>query len=522
MVRESRQIIMIGAENGALKNGKVGGLADVIRDLPNALGRAGWSVTVITPSYGFLHTVNPSKPVCTVTFPFAGTDHRGLFLEVQAMKPQENVRHLVFEHPQIRGNPIYSADLPDQPFASDATKYALFCSAVGQFVLSCDDASVIHLHDWHTATLFLLRERHPSFSRLKNYRIVFTIHNLSYQGSRPLRGKHATVEEWFPELFTDTAWMDKWADERYKAPTFTPMAAGITHADMLNTVSHSYAEEILLPSDPKTGFHGGEGLEKLLQEAKRERRLTGILNGIEYPGDRIDHRVPFSKLFDIIHAEVLAWNETLAPPPPESIIERILHMRSRSAGLLLTSVTRVSEQKIRLLFERGSAGKTAIDMILDILNRYNGFFILIGNGDPKYERLLEQCAAVNNRFLYLKLYSDIIAQALYANGTLFLMPSSFEPCGITQMIAMRDGQPCIVHATGGLKDTVIDGVNGFQFKGGTIKEQVDDLLAATKRALKVYSSDKDQWQKICTEARRVRFDWEASARRYIKEVYSPL
>ncbi len=521
MVRESRQIIMIGAENGALKDGKIGGLADVIRDLPNALGRAGWSVTVITPAYGFLHTVNPSKPVGTITFPFSGTDHSGLFFEVQATKPQENVRHLVFEHAQIRGNPIYSADPPDQPFASDATKYALFCSAVGQFVLSCDDSSVIHLHDWHTATLFFLRDRHPSFSGLKNYRIVFTIHNLSYQGSRPMRGNHATVEKWFPQLFTDTAWMDKWIDHRYKAPTFTPMAAAIEHADMLNTVSPTYAEEILTPSDTEKGFHGGEGLEKLLQKAKREHRLTGILNGIEYPSDRIDHRVPFSKLLDIIQAEVLASNEAHAPALPESIIERILHMRSQPAGLLLTSVTRVSEQKIRLLFERGTAGKSAIDMILNTLDRYNGFFILIGNGDPKYERLLEQCAAANNRFLYLKLYSDIIAQALYANGTIFLMPSSFEPCGITQMIAMRDGQPCIVHATGGLKDTVIDGVNGFQFKGGTTKEQVDNLLATTKRALKLYSADEYQWQKISSEARRVRFDWEASAGRYIKEVYSP-
>lgn len=522
MTRERGHIIMISAENGALRNGKIGGLADVIRDLPNALGRTGRKVTVIAPSYGFLHTVNPSKPVRTVRFPFAGAEQQGQFFEVEATKPQENVRHLVFEHPEIRGNPIYSSDPPDQPFASDATKYALFCSAAGQFVMSYDVDTVIHLHDWHTGFMFLLKGIHPSFAGLKKYRMVYTVHNLFYQGSRPLRGNKATVETWFPELFTNAGWIEKWSDKRYTSPTFTPMAAGIKYADMLNTVSPSYAEEIMMPSDPIRGFHGGEGLEKLLNEARRDNRLTGILNGIEYPADRGEGKLPFSGLLDIIKSEVLAYNETQSPVLPEFIIERISHMKSEPSGPVITSVTRVSDQKIRILFESGTAGKTALDMILDSLKEYNGYYIFIGNGDPKYEALLEQRTASNDRFLYLKLYSDAIAQSLYVNGTMFLMPSSFEPCGLTQMIAMRNGQPCVVHATGGLKDTVIDGINGFQFKGSTIKEQADGLISAVKRALNLYSSDKYRWHRICTEARRARFDWNSGAERYIKEVYSPL
>jgi len=387
--------------------------------------------------------------------------------------------------------------------------------------LSYDEDTLIHLHDWHTGFLFLLKGLHPSFSRLKKYRVVFTIHNLFYQGSRPVRGGKASVEAWFPELFSDVKWIEDWRDRRYASPTFTPMAAGIKFADMINTVSPTYAEEILIPSDPERGFYGGEGLETLLREARQKGRLTGILNGIDYTDDPGVSKTEFSGLLDIIKSEVLAYNESHPPGLPGVVLERISKMKSDLPVPVITSVTRVSDQKIRLLFEKGTGGRAALDMILDALREYNGFYIFIGNGEPKYEALFEQRAVSDDRFLYLKLYSDVIARSLYANGTMFLMPSSFEPCGLTQMIAMRNGQPCVVHATGGLKDTVIDGINGFQFKGSSIIEQTDGLISSVKRALRLYAADKYRWYRICSEARNARFEWKISAEKYIKEVYSP-
>ena len=512
---------MISAENGALINGKIGGLADVIRDLPNTLDKLGWNITVITPAYGFLHAVNRSKQVSTVTFPFGGTTHHGEVFEVQAVQPRINVRHLVIEHHQIRGNPIYLADPPNQPFARDATKYALFCSAVGKFLSSFSDISIIHLHDWHTGFFLLLKELHPAFTHLKKQRTVFTIHNLSYQGSRPMLGDQASVEQWFPELFNETGWITDWSDHRYTTPIFTPLAAGIIRSDTLNTVSPTYAEEIQKPSDPQNGFHGGEGLEKHLQKARRQKRLVGILNAIEYPNKKTAAKVSFTDLLEIIRSEIIKYNESHFPPINKDVLHRLEHMREHPAELLLTSVTRISEQKVGLFFERGNSQNTALDNILDMLEKYNGYLILIGNGDPKFEQYFEKHAAVNRRLLYLKLYSDVIAGALYANGTLFMMPSLFEPCGITQLIAMREGQPCIVHATGGLKDTVIDGINGFLFTGQTIKERVNNFVEVTEKALKIYSTDKKRWKRICSDAAGVRFDWEASAKRYIEEVYTP-
>ena len=514
-----KHIIMVAAENDSLINGKVGGLADVIRDLPNALVEYEFEITVITPAYGFLHKENPSKFLTDVYFPFGGKLLEGKFFEVVPKTVHQKVTHLVFEHSAIRGNPIYSQDLPDQPFAQDATKYALFCSAVGQYLKTLPSSSIVHLHDWHMGTMFLLRELHPEFIHLKNLKHVFTIHNLGYQGNRPISGKLASVEQWFPELFNNTEWIERWKDHRYEEPQFTPLAAGIRFADKTNTVSPTYAEEILKPSDHKNGFYGGEGLEQYLQQAKKENRLFGILNAIVYPTHSEVTPISFTALCELIITEINKENPKDSKEYFDLLVSRIKKYRMSQPKVFLTSVTRVTEQKVRLLFEKGSDGKYAIDKILETLDRENGFYLLLGNGTTEFEEKCITAFKQYERLIYLKLYSPPLAQALYANGTLFMMPSSFEPCGISQMIAMQNGQPCIVHATGGLKDTVIDGVNGFQFTGENIREQVDNFIATTNKALDNHLHDKARWEKIKSEASRARFEWKESAKKYIEQLY---
>ncbi|MDI6766412.1 MAG: glycosyltransferase, partial [Bacteroidota bacterium] len=181
---------------------------------------------------------------------------------------------------------------------------------------------------------------------------------------------------------------------------------------------------------------------------------------------------------------------------------------------------RVTEQKVRLLLESGSKNKTALDEILTELERVDGFYFLLGNGPKELEGKFEKAFSKHKRLIFIKLYSNKIGKAFYSNGTLFLMPSSFEPCGLSQMIAMRDGQPCIVHAVGGLKDTVVDMVNGFTFSGQSIQEQVDNFIATTKKALNIYLNEKAQWEKIRIEAARSRFEWKTSAKKYIEVLYN--
>jgi starch synthase len=518
MITNQKQIIMLAAENDALIGGKIGGLADVIRDLPNAIADFGLSVTVITPSYGFLHNDNPSKFLAKVSFPFNGKIMEGELWNVKPKRPKLNVSHLVFQHPEILGTPIYSQDPLSQPFAQDATKFALFNSAIGQYLKQISSTTIIHLHDWHMGFFNLLRELHPEFTHLKEHKVVFTVHNLGYQGNRPIHGDVATVEQWFPELFKDIDWIEKWKDPRYNEPQFTPLAAGIRFSEKINTVSPTYAKEILKPSDHKMGFYGGEGLEQFLQKKKDEESLFGILNGIEYPLQGKNQSISFLALCNLCIKEIIA--DSQSDTFSKKVIERLGDIKSMQPSVILTSVTRVTEQKVRLLLESGSNKITALDEILTHLEKVNGFYFLLGNGPREFEEKFEKAFSKHKRLIFIKLYSNKIGNALYGNGNIFLMPSSFEPCGISQMIAMQNEQPCIVHSTGGLKDTVIDGRNGFHFSGENSKEQSDNLISTTKKAIDIHINDKQKWESIKSEAAKARFEWKESAREYIEYLYT--
>jgi len=168
--------------------------------------------------------------------------------------------------------------------------------------------------------------------------------------------------------------------------------------------------------------------------------------------------------------------------------------------------------------EQDADGLTALDGILDDLDR-SGVFIMLGSGDPALERLFADAGRRHDNFLFLPGYSETFSDLLYKAGDLFLMPSSFEPCGISQMLAMRAAQPCVVHAVGGLKDTVRDNVNGFAFEGDTPARQAQMFRATVKRALEMREQEESRWLKIREAARAARFTWGASAMQYIGEMY---
>ncbi|MBI4548906.1 MAG: glycogen/starch synthase [Ignavibacteriae bacterium] len=511
---------MVASENDALRGGKVGGIGDVIRNLPVSLEKYGWRVTVLTPSYGYLHNNNPSTLHSMINFPFAGKIEQAELWKVTPKVPYEHIRHLVVEHPAIRGNPIYVNDPPESPFMHDATKYALFCSAVGQFLLKEPSPFVLHLHDWHTATILMLMELHPRFSHLKSLHTVFTIHNLAIQGTRPMRGHASSVQSWFPELFEDSAWISHWKDPRYQEPLYTPMAVGIQYAHKVNAVSPNYTEEILQPSDHQQGWYRGEGLESFLQQAKNERRLFGILNGCEYPNQYTSAYMSIMDLSELIQSELIRWRERNQDSFIDELIRRIDTVKHLQHPLMLTSITRVVEQKVGLFFEKGSNGKTALDQILNMLAGLEGLYFFLGSGTPDYEKLLRETSRKHKHLIFISEYSEAIANALYAKGTLFLMPSLYEPCGISQMLAMRDGQPCVVHSVGGLKDTVIDNVNGFTFSGNSFQQVVDDFVQVTQKAIRIFLEDKCTWENIRMAAKKSRFTWESSARKYIDLLYT--
>lgn len=520
------RVLMVAAENDGLVGGKVGGIGDVVRDVPPELARKNCEVAVVTPSYGYLHRLPGSAVAGVITFKFAGQQHGARVHEVPGKQPCSGVRHFVIDHPRFesydkeRGqHQIYSPDPPGMPFARDASKYALFCVAVAESVKRGVFGRVdcVHLHDWHTAFLLILRRYDANYESLKNIRTVYTIHNLAIQGVRPLSGAESSLATWYPELKPDRADL---ADPRW-ADCVNAVAVGVRLADAVHTVSPSYAEEIIKPSDiPR--FYGGEGLESDLLKARADGRLFGILNGCQYPPDRQVPRLDFHDLLDLLKWNVLNWAAKQQPLSVSNFIaiERLTQLGAmpERPELVMTSVSRAVDQKMFLMTAPGTRFKSGLQGILESLGK-QGIYVVLATGDVKYERYLAETSARFENFVFLNGFSDMCARALYANGDLFLMPSSFEPCGISQMLAMRDGQPCLVHRIGGLKDTVIDGINGFSFAGESVAEQVDNFVLSCLGAIETKQRAPNKWRQICQNASESRFLWEDTVSQYIEKLY---
>lgn len=508
---------MVAAENGALPKGKVGGVGDVIKGLPPALADLGWEATVITPAYGMFHTLPGSEHLRDLVIPFGGRSESVALYRVPG--PDTRITHLVLEHalfsPQGVGK-IYCHDGSDRPFATDAGKFALLCAAVANYVQLSDELpDVVHLHDWHAALYLALREFDPGLSRLRQVHTVYTIHNLALQGIRPLRHDVSSLESWFPGLAYD---LEKVGDPRYH-DCVNPMALAIRLADKLNTVSPSYAREILESNDPAIGFHGGEGLEHDLRRADAESRLTGILNGCEY--DRRPVIAPkWSKLLDSILEEAGNWNDNgaMSREDLDGLVVKLEALRGGRPASLLTSIGRLTSQKVELFLQETSDGGTALDVILTALGD-KGVFIMLGSGERDLEQQIAACAGRHSNLIYLCGYSEILSGLLYLAGDMFLMPSSFEPCGISQLLAMKNAQPCIVHAVGGLKDTVEHGVTGFVFDGDSSRDKAGNFVQVVSEALALKLTQPRQWAGMRNQAAAQRFTWELAARQYQEGVY---
>src|SRR5690606_397052 len=369
-------IVMIAAENGALMGGKVGGIGDVIRDVPLALAQAGHRCTVITPGYSSLPRLNPSTLAGTVHARFCGGMERLDLLAVQPRHSPDNagadksrksgrkasnkkrslVSHYVLEHPLFATGGAGTIYCDDQqgPFATDAHKFALFCSAACQLLSEgrLGQIDVIHLHEWHAALLAML-VRSPAHQSLHKVPLVFSLHNLSLQGIRPLSGHESSFHYWFPELVPDLSLVQ---DPRYW-DCINLMRAGINLSDRVHAVSPSYAQEILVPTDLTHGFIGGEGLEGDLQRVAEQGRLGGILNGCDYSQPALEASSQ-SQLLDLMEQSLLSWvgERSVIPAAHFYAQRRIDQWRARSSlGTVLTSVGRITPQKSRLFMEAVSA-----------------------------------------------------------------------------------------------------------------------------------------------------------------------
>ncbi|MYA66091.1 MAG: glycogen synthase [Gammaproteobacteria bacterium] len=511
------KICMIAAENGSIPGAKVGGLGDVVRDIPQALAELGHEIDVVMPGYQRFAGVTGAEPQQPLKSRFR---EELLEVEVSRLELAGGVRCWLLDHPYIAaGGPgrIYCDDPPGRPFATDASKFALFGAAACQLLVEgrLGDVDVIHLHDWHAAFVAMLARFDPRYESLGYARLVASIHNLAMQGIRPFADDESSLEAWFPELEYKRKAI---ADPRYP-DCFNPMRAAINLCDKVHTVSPTYAREIRKSNQPEIGFHGGEGLERDLQRAHRASKLSGILNGCEY--GEPDLALPSGEdLIDAAHKQVFHWIGD-GPQVDSShfiALERLARWRERPPGHWITSISRLTPQKTALFQVTMEDGNSCLENILAALPQDHAF-VMLGSGDAEIEDFLTRVAARSDNFLFLKGYSEPLSRIIYALGALFLMPSSFEPCGIGQMLAMRTGQPCLAHRVGGLKDTIENDVDGFTFTGRDPARQSEAFVRRLRQALSLKRRSPQRWAEIRRSCAARRFSWTESAQQYCEQLY---
>jgi starch synthase len=511
-------ILMVAAENGAVPGAKVGGIADVVRDVPRALARVGHEVTVLIPGYQQLSHLPEARALHTLTVEFARALETLELFELNLSTEPDGVRTLVLEHPLFGAcgaGQVYCHDA-DEPFATDALKFALFCQGVAYALASgaLGKVDLIHAHDWHTSMLLLLRRFHPAYPQLRRIPTVFTVHNLSLQGIRPLRDSWSSPGRWFPELALEPELVGdpRWID------CINLMRTGINLADQVHVVSPTYAREIIESSVPVLGLVRGEGLERDLRRLSGAGKLHGILNGCEYPPELQTTTPSKAEMVHLAQTTLEHWVGRHASIKAAwfHALQRVHAWRARGGEerFVVSSVGRLTPQKVSLL-QVDIDGVSALDRLLERMP--DGLFIMLGSGDAGCEEFMSATMQRHDNFLYFAGYAERLGDMLYRYGDLFLMPSTFEPCGISQMLAMRAGTPCLVHKVGGLADTVKHLDNGFVFSGESPVGQARAMLQVFDEVLALYGSAK--WEAIIKNASAARFTWDSVIADYERQLY---
>jgi starch synthase len=470
------RIVFIAAE--AAPFAKTGGLADVAGSLPNALGRLNVDIRVILPGYRqvFEHGLRHE-----LAFPNLSALLGSQRLTFQVRKLSiENVapiyvidREDMFNRPNLYGN-------ADGDYYDNAERFIFFCRAVVSLMYSWDFApQIIHCNDWHTGLIPLYMQLEPAFRRFKT---LFTVHNLGYSG-----------------LFSS----DKFALTGLDASHYQPdglefygkwsmLKAGLVYGQAVSTVSPTYASEIQTPEY-------GKGLDGVLRS--RRASVFGLLNGVDYQMWRpdTDAFIPARYTPDDLSGKRICKAALIrACKLDERLMERPL----------IGIVSRLDVQK-------------GIDLIIPILSELIESLkvgvVILGTGDGQLQQSLQRAGEpYPGEFAFIQRFDENLARMILAGADMLLVPSRYEPCGLTQLYAMKYGTISVVRATGGLNDTISEanertgGGTGFKFKHADSR----DFLAAIQKAARVYRMPQI-WRRIQTNGMSMDFSWEKAARSYL-------
>lgn len=460
---------------------KTGGLADVTGSLPVSLRKLGCDVRIFMPFYSMIPDRESYKPIGLETVIPAGVhDYRVYFREgrtetgipIYFLEKEE-----FYDRSFLYGTPVRGE------YDDNAERFLIFSKSAYQLCKLLDwYPDIFHLHDWQTGLIAAyMRLGWHLDTNLSKSGTVFTIHNIAYQGLFPLGIFPLTL---LPPSALAIDGIEFWGQVSF-------LKAGLVYSDFLTTVSPTYSREIQTPA---FGF----GLEGLLKE--RSDTLAGILNGID----------------------TVAWDPEKDPLIPANFNARDLSGKKackdelcRRAGFPLQSSGRPLLGMIgRMATQKGF---DLLEKILPELMKLQVNLVILGTGDAAVEKSLRKAAKIfPDRLKLVFEFDEALSHLIEAGSDIFLMPSRYEPCGLNQMFSLRYGTIPVVHATGGLDDSVVDAVRhpnsgtGFKFN----KYKPEAFLEAVRSALDTMK-EKDRWIAIQKRAMAQDFSWDRSAGEYI-------
>jgi len=464
---------------------KTGGLGDVIAALPPALAALDVDVRLVLPGFTAFLDALPLIEVARLQTPFAAERVRIALASLR----DSGVRAYLVDHPAFYDRPGSPYADPDgSDWFDNHRRFALLGWAAAALAQGADPEwrpDLLHAHDWHAGLA-------PTYLRAAGANVpsVFTVHNLAYQGFFP--------SSTFGDLALPSGFFSIDGVEFYGGLSF--LKAGLFYADRLTTVSPTYAREIQTPAF-------GNGLDGLLRS--RAGVLTGILNGVDPNIWSPEKDALLPRPYGIDDAPA-------GKADAKQVLQRRLALDETPGRPLFGAVTRLSPQK-------------GFDLLLAALPEFiaeSGRLVLLGSGDADLETGFTTAAAsYPGQVGVVTGYDEALSHLIMAGADVILVPSRFEPCGLTQLYALRYGALPLVRRTGGLADTVVDAnavtlaegsATGFVFE----EETPEALLASVSRAVALYA-DRASWQRVMRQAMGCDFSWGAAARQY-KALYTRL
>lgn len=471
------QIVFASAECAPFV--KTGGLGDVAGSLPAALVRAGAEVIVMVPKYATIKDEYKEQMEHFSDF-YVSLGWRNEYCGLEKLE-HDGVTYMFIDNERY-----FARDYP-YGFFDDGERFAFFSKAITESLqhlpegFECD---ILHCNDWQTALApVFLREFYQGLPLYDRVKTVFSIHNVAFQGQ---------FSDTVMEDILGVAHIPAAASQlRCDACSINYMLGALRYADAITTVSPTYANEIQTPEF-------GEGLDGVLRE--RSYALQGILNGIDVAG------------FDPATDKRIAANYTVEDRSGKAVckakLQEELGLEVRDDRPLMVMVTRLTRQK-------------GMDLVMYALDRIlaGGVQVaVLGTGDRDYEDGLRYFQDKYPGTMAARIEFDpALSQRMYAAADMFLMPSKFEPCGLSQIIAMRYGTLPIVRETGGLKDTVIP-YNEFTGEGtgfSFTNFNGDEMGDAVFRAARLFWDNRDAWNQLVTQAMSQDFSWTRSADKYL-------